>query len=264
MSQLRTRSSIFAQAGLLLAGSLMLGLGGCAGFTPMYGAPGVSPKLSSIVVAQPDGRLGFFMHQYLNDALAYDSGEPSLYRLSVANREVRSAQGVTIASVASRYEVDLTTTYTLTEIATGKQVTTGRVMVNVTYDVVNQPYAALAAEQDGERRVAEQAADRIRLELASFFASPPPVAPTAVASTVPTFYSTDPDHQAVVIQTPREMATGVLSSGQNDVIGQPRQAVVTPDQVQPFNPSQDPNNLPNGVKDPSAIQTLPDAGGSGQ
>jgi LPS-assembly lipoprotein len=255
--------SAAAKAGLLAPLAI---LGGCAGFTPMYATAGVSPKLSAIAVNQPDGRLGFLLRENLDDSLARDSQQPAIYRLNLANREVRSGQGITVANVASRYEVDLTTKYTLTEIATGKLVTQGQVVVNVTYDVVSQPYAALSAEQDSERRVAEQAADRIRLELATFFASPRPVPSQAAlqSASAPTF-SADPDHQAAVIQTPRQMATGVMTSGggETDILGQPRQAVTTPDQpqIQPFNPSQDPNNA---APDPAAIKTLPDAGGSGQ
>lgn len=264
-SRLSLRAS--AKAGLILAGLSMVGLGGCAGFTPLYAAPGVSPRLSAITVAPTDGRLGFLMRQDLDDSLAHDSSEPPLYRLTLANREVRTPRGITVANVASRYEVDLTTRYTLTEIRTGKLVTNGQISVNVTYDVVSQPYAALSAAQDGERRVAEQAAERIRLELATYFASPRPNPPvSALQAANASTFSADPDHQAAVIQTPRERATGVmtLGGGQDDGLGQPRQAVATPDQPQPFNPSEDPNNAVRSPVDPSAIKTLPDPDGAGQ
>ncbi|MEI9891454.1 MAG: hypothetical protein WDN45_13855 [Caulobacteraceae bacterium] len=45
----------------------------------------------------------------------------------------------------------------------------------MTYDVQSAPYSALSESQDGERRAAEQAADRVRVEIATFFASPRPV-----------------------------------------------------------------------------------------
>ena len=78
----------------------------------------------------PDGRLGFYMRGYLEDSLARDRTQPAVYRLSFSNRELRVPRGITISNVASRYEVDLTTTYTLTEVATGKLVTRGNVQVN--------------------------------------------------------------------------------------------------------------------------------------
>ena len=261
MSTLRPAFTFSAQA-LAIAG-LAAALGGCAGFTPLYAAQGVSPKLAAIEVSQPDGRLGFYMHDYLEDSLARDRTQPAIYRLTFANRELRVPRGITISNVASRYEVDLTTTYTLTEVATGKLVTRGNVQVNVTYDVQAQPYASLAAQQDGERRVAEQAADRLRIELASYFASPRPL-PSA-ASLATTDQSTYSDRTAgAVVQSPREQATGDLQpqSGQNGVFGQTRSLTATPDTPQPFSPSQDPNNKP--ASDPTAIKTLPDDGSSGQ
>jgi LPS-assembly lipoprotein len=250
-------ASIVAILGLAAA------LGGCAGFTPLYAAQGVSPKLAAIEVAQPDGRLGFYMREYLEDSLARDRNQTAIYRLSFANRELRVPRGITISNVASRYEVDLTSTYTLTEIATGKLVTRGNVSVNVTYDVQAQPYASLAAQQDGERRVAEQAADRLRIELATYFASPRPT-PTA-ASLVTTDQSTYSERlPGAVVQSPRQQATGDLQpqAGQSDTFGQTRSLTTTPDtQPQPFTPSQDSNNAKPA--DPSAINTLPEDG-SGQ
>jgi LPS-assembly lipoprotein len=229
-----------------------LSLAGCGGFTPLYGAQSVSPRLSAIDVVQPDGRLGFYMREYLDDSLARDHGQAPVYRLTIANSELRVPRGITISNVASRYEVDLTTNYTLTEIATGKQVTKGHISVNVTYDVQNQPYASLSAQQDGERRVAEQAADRLRLELASYFASPRPTDATLAAPDQSTYSERLP---GAVVQTPREQASGDLQpqGEQNNTFGQTRSITATPGQPQPFSPSQDPNN---------SIQTLPTTDGA--
>jgi LPS-assembly lipoprotein len=246
--------SMLRPAATLSVLALALGLSGCAGFTPLYAAQGVSPKLSAIEVTQPDGRLGFYMREYLDDSLARDRNQPAVYRLSVANRELRVPRGITISNVASRYEVDLATTYTLTEIATGQVVTRGQIQVNVTYDVQNQPYASLAAQQDGERRVAEQAAERLRIELASYFASPRPTPPASAL--VPVDQSTYSERlPGAVLQSPRQQASGDLQpqGGQADTFGQTRSLTTTPDTApQPFTPSQDPNN----------IKTLPLEGGS--
>ena len=256
MSTLRPAFTFSAQA-LAIAG-LAAALGGCAGFTPLYAAQGVSPKLSAIEVTQPDGRLGFLMREFLDDSLARDRDEPAIYRLSFTNRELRVPRGITISNVASRYEVDLTTSYALTEIATGKLVTRGNVSVNVTYDVQGQPYASLTAQQDGERRVAEQAADRLRIELATYFASPRPIpAASTVAAADPSAAYSD-RLAGSVLQSPREQATGELrpQAGQADIFGQTRSLTVTPDTPSPYTPSQDPNN-PAPPKDPTAIETLP-------
>lgn len=248
----------------LAALALSAGLGGCGGFTPLYAAQGVSPKLAAIEVTQPDGRLGFYMREYLEDSLARDRNQPAVYRLSLANRELRVPRGITISNVASRYEVDLSTNYRLIEIATGKLVTQGNVAVNVTYDVQAQPYASLSAQQDGERRVAEQAADRLRIELATYFASPRPV-PPASALVAPDQSTYSDRLPGSVVQTPRQQASGELqpTNGQSDTFGQTRSLTTTPDTApQPFSPSQDPNNAKPA--DPGAIKTLPEDGSAAQ
>jgi LPS-assembly lipoprotein len=247
----RSARPALATGQILAVATLSLGLAGCGGFTPLYGAQSVSPKLSAIEVVQPDGRLGFYMRESLDDSLARDHGQAPVYRLTIANRELRVPRGITISNVASRYEVDLTTNYVLTEIATGKQVTKGQISVNVTYDVQNQPYASLSAQQDGERRVAEQAADRLRLELASYFASPRPTDATVAAPDLSTYSERLP---GAVVQTPREQATGELQpqGDQNSGFGQTRSITTTPDTKQPFTPSEDPNNK---------IDTLPTTDG---
>lgn len=161
---------------LLIVASLgLLGpaLGGC-GFTPLYAAPGVSPNLSSIEVARPDGRTGFLMGQFLDDDFAKDRSQAPAYRLVLKTRETRIPRGIRVNNVASRYELQLATTYTLIDLKTRAPVTTGLVQVSVSYDSADQPYAGIAAESEGQQRAAEQSAQRIRLELAGYFASPSP------------------------------------------------------------------------------------------
>jgi LPS-assembly lipoprotein len=272
MTPLRSpRISVFA--GLAAAAVLSALLGGCAGFQPLYAAEGVTPKLAAIEVVEPSGRLGFLMHDYLADSFARDRAQRAIYRLNYANREVRVPRGINVSNVATQYEVDLSTTYTLVEIATGKVITRGVVSVNVTYDVQNQPYAALSEAQDGERRAAEQAADRLRLELATFFASPRPVPPASALILPPATNTFSERLAGQIIQTPQDQATGELrpQGGQADTFGGPRSLTVTPDTPQPFNPSTDPNNVPAQdptnaqtgaqtsaqAKDPSKIDTLP-------
>ncbi|HEY4032129.1 MAG TPA: LPS assembly lipoprotein LptE [Caulobacteraceae bacterium] len=256
MSTAGPRSALLVLATRTLAfGGLSASLAGCGGFTPLYAAQGVSPKLAAIEVSQPDGRLGFYMREYLEDSLARDRNQPPVYRLNFANRELRVPRGITVSNVASRYEVDLSTTYTLTEIATGKQVTRGQVSINVTYDVQTQPYASLTAQQDGERRAAEVAADRLRVELASYFASPRPTPANAPALPLAATYSER--LPGAVLQTPRQQAEGELQpqNGQADTFGQPRQLTTTPETApQPFSPSEDPNG----------IKTLPEDGSGAQ
>lgn len=148
---------------------MALPLAGC-GFTPLYAAPGVSPNLSSIQVIAPQGRTGELLRAELNDALGHRKGVDPAYRLDLWYRVDREGRGLRIDSVVSRYELTLEVEYRLSDRAGGTELRRGRVSSEVTYDSVDQPYAAIAAQQDAEARAAADAARRIQLELASWFA----------------------------------------------------------------------------------------------
>ena len=153
----------------LLALSLAGLLAGC-GFTPLYGTPGMSPSLASVEVDAPETRTGHLLREELDDALARDRGRPAAYRLALTVDEDRYARGLRIDDVATRYEVGLTVGYILTDAGTRRQLTAGTAQVSVTYDSADAPYASIAAYSDGQERAADQAAERIRLDLARWFA----------------------------------------------------------------------------------------------
>jgi LPS-assembly lipoprotein len=140
------------------------------GFTPMYATPGVTPGLSAVEVHVQHGRAAFLIGEDLNDALARDHDRPALYRLEIAVEEHRYPRGLTINNVAQRYETHVNVTYQLIEIATGKLLTTATEPIELTYDAANQPYAGVAAQQDAQVGAANEAAQRIRIDLADYFA----------------------------------------------------------------------------------------------
>ena len=149
-------------AGLVLVGAT---LAGC-GFTPLYATPGVTGALAGVAVdPPPHSRTGYLLRQQLDDQLGRDPGQPPTYRLALTVDERRFPAGVRVNNVASRYEVDLSVGYTLTEAATGRVLLTGSAPVRVSYDSADSPYAGVAAEQDGADRAANQAAVLIRLQL---------------------------------------------------------------------------------------------------
>jgi LPS-assembly lipoprotein len=149
-------------------------LSGC-GFTPLYATPGMTPALASIDVATPlsdvgaTSREGYFLRVKLNDQLGRDPDAPSRYRLQTTVKEIRSAQGARVNNIASRYELDLTVAYVLSDGVTGEVLTKGSVPVKVSYDSSDPPYATVAANQDAETRAAEQAAIYVRLALSHYF-----------------------------------------------------------------------------------------------
>jgi len=160
------------------AGALALSaiaLSGC-GFTPLYGAPGVTSKLAAIDVVAPQGRTGFLIRQHLDDAFAKNRSGPAAYSMRLALSEARFPRGIRTDNVATRYEYVLTADYTLANLPAGDVAKTGRVRVELTYDSADQPYASIAAQQDAQERGAEEAARKIQLELAAWIATGEPKA----------------------------------------------------------------------------------------
>lgn len=138
-------------------------LSGC-GFTPLYGDLGVAGGLSRITVNTPDDRLGYRLREQLEDALGYNRTAPSAYALSTVLDAERRPLGRRIDDTASRYELTVRAVWTLTP-ASGAEALTGTETATVTYAAADQPYAAIAAQQDGEDRAAAELARLIRLDL---------------------------------------------------------------------------------------------------
>lgn len=72
-------------------------------------------------------------------------------------------------NVATLYETNITVGYRLTDIATGRLIKGGGEPVTVVYDVADQPYAGIAAQQDSQERAANEVAQRIRADLGIYF-----------------------------------------------------------------------------------------------
>ena len=147
-------------------------LGGC-GFTPLYATGGVSPALSAIEVITPSGRTGHLLSEDLQDDLATARGKQPLYQLDLALDEKRYARGLSFEQVATWYELSLRVSYSLVDLSSGKTLTSGVMPVSVSYNAAGDPYAGVVAQQNGQQRAASDAAQRIRIALASYFAGAP-------------------------------------------------------------------------------------------
>jgi LPS-assembly lipoprotein len=159
------RARRLAVAGALLAG---LALAAC-GFTPLYATKGLAAGMSSIEVKVPHGRLAYLLSESLNDDLARDRDRPAVYRLDLTVTSRVFARGLNLDETAAYYEDHVTVDYRLIEIATGRVMKTGSQPVEVTYAATNIPYAGIAAQEDAQKRAADQAADRIRTDLGIYF-----------------------------------------------------------------------------------------------
>ncbi len=141
-----------------------LPLGAC-GFTPLYAAPGVSPGLSAVETIAPEGRTGALLRESLDDALARDS-RPAEWRLELVLKESRIPRGRRPDGVASRYEYVVTANWKLVSRADGSTALEGVSVAEVTFDRAEQPYAAIAAQEDAEQKVADELARKIQMDLA--------------------------------------------------------------------------------------------------
>jgi LPS-assembly lipoprotein len=153
---------------VITASLAALGLAAC-GFTPLYATRGLAPGLSSIEVKVPQGRLAYLLSESLNDDLARDRDQPAVYRLDLTVSSAVFARGLNLDETAAYYEDHVIVDYRLVEIATGRVMKTGTQPVEVTYAATNIPYAGIAAQEDSQKRAADEAADRIRTDLGIYF-----------------------------------------------------------------------------------------------
>lgn len=149
-------------------------LSGC-GFHPLYGdwgsTAGTAEKLKTIYVEPIPEKLGFELRNQLID-LFDASGRMSegAYRLHIA-LSTRS-QGIAVQNDAAvtRYNDTLTVSYELVDRSSNTVITRGEETGLSAYNVVASPYATLVAQQDADKRAAQDIAYRIRTDLAVFFA----------------------------------------------------------------------------------------------
>jgi len=163
-----------------LAGALGLAtlLGAC-GFHPMYssepGENGARQVFASIYVDPIQGEnVGYDLRNSLIDNLsAASKPQQAAYRLKV--NIAQYLQGIAVANNATvtRYNYTMNANYELSDIRTNKVVKSGIERTLSAYDVVTSPYATLVAQQDAQKRGAEDIASRIQIDLAAYFAKHP-------------------------------------------------------------------------------------------
>jgi LPS-assembly lipoprotein len=142
-------------------------LAGC-GFHPLYGTR-TAPQLSSVFVEPIPERDGYEMRNQLIDLFNSDGQEAGKrYRLKVTLNE--ASQGIALQNDATitRYNQTLDAKFVLSD-AQGTTLYQGEQAELTAYNVVQSPYATLAAQQDSSKRAAQDLAERIRLQLAVWF-----------------------------------------------------------------------------------------------
>ncbi|WP_425338836.1 LPS assembly lipoprotein LptE [Bartonella tamiae] len=137
-------------------------------------APSMREKLSAIIIDEPTNRFNQLVRNRLIFLLNQGAGEAQMpkYQLTLGTSySIRSAVQLDIGDTtdrtgrASAGTVVGNSTYVLRDMD-NKPVARGRRSVSASFDRPRQEYANLQAEQDGQKRAAEELAEQIFLSLA--------------------------------------------------------------------------------------------------
>ena len=153
--------------------AVALTLGGC-GFTPLYGehsvsaGPGVVAEMSRVTIRQLPDRQGMRMRQVLREQLQPRGlAGPALYDLDVALTTRVEEVGVRRDATSSRANFVLSARFYLSE---GSQRVYGdQVQSTVSYNILDDQYATVAAQSDAEERAIREAGQEIKTRLAVYF-----------------------------------------------------------------------------------------------
>lgn len=170
---------------LLLALALIApGLAACgADVHPLYGSFGGTGSetvtfMRHVDIAAISGRVGQQVRNELVFGFYGGAGEPlspRRWQLDITVSSTENSVGVERSrNLPSAYIEHLTATWTLTENATGKTVTSGVSFAQAAYDYSEQRFADVRAKRDAENRAATVIAGDIRNKVAVFFATHQP------------------------------------------------------------------------------------------
>lgn len=135
-------------------------LAAACGFTPVYGPDGAGTRLHGQVrVADPVTADDYAFLRRMTERLGpADSGK---YDLSYSLRIGVVPQAITTDEVATRFSLNGTAVYKLTENASGATVAQGEVSNFTSHSTVGTVIATSAAEQDARQRLATMLADQV-------------------------------------------------------------------------------------------------------
>lgn len=132
---------------------------GC-GFTPVYGPGGAGTRLDGQVrVADPQTADDYAFLRRMTERLG--PAETGRYDLAYTLRVAVLPQAITPDEVTTRFSLNGTATYRLTDSATGATVAQGEVSNFTSHSTVGTVIATNAAEQDARNRLAVMLADQV-------------------------------------------------------------------------------------------------------
>lgn len=151
-----------------------LALNAC-GFRPLYGesAQGASSfdRLETVQIAALPDRTGQQLHNLLRDRIN-PRGQPNApeYVLRVFLSEQTEALAIDQDETATRANLRLSASFTLTRLEGEEVVFTGLSNSINSYNIVDSQFATFVSERDARERALRELSEDIRLRLATYFA----------------------------------------------------------------------------------------------
>ncbi|MFO1164206.1 MAG: LPS assembly lipoprotein LptE [Paracoccus sp. (in: a-proteobacteria)] len=140
-----------------LAGALVLA---ACGFSPVYGPGGTGGKLfGQIRAADPSTPDEYTFAGRIAERLGPD--QAARFALAYKLRIAVVPQAITLDEVTTRYSLNGTADFVLTEAASGQEVTRGQVSTFTSYSTTGTTIATMSAEQDAHDRLARMLADQV-------------------------------------------------------------------------------------------------------
>ncbi|MFG6079726.1 LPS assembly lipoprotein LptE [Paracoccus litorisediminis] len=137
----------------------VLALAAC-GFSPVYGPGGTGSKLfGKVRTADPKTPDDFTFAGRIAERMGPDSA--ATYELKWQLRIAVVPQAITPDEITTRYALNGSAEYLLTNIQTGHAVSRGQVSSFTSYSTTGTTIATMAAEQDAHERLARLLADQV-------------------------------------------------------------------------------------------------------
>jgi len=161
---------------IIMLALVTAGISACQ-FQPLHGDNSVSSangtQLSGVTVSQAYSRVGQQVRNHLlflmNGGFApAESTHEARIRVTFSNRQLASIEDVRDSTSGT---INVSVYYDLVELSTGKIINSGTREAEAAYDRTGQVFANKRAERDAENRAAKEAAESIRLAIASNLAS---------------------------------------------------------------------------------------------
>jgi LPS-assembly lipoprotein len=149
----------------LIASLSVLLLSSC-GFQPMYSSQLTGgPVIGNVQISEIQGKAGHVLRTELTRVLGAENVTGPASRLDVDLYESSYRLGIRLDESATRAELRLTANYVWTA-PDGQRVMRGTLNQAVVYQIPNQAFGEIAAQDDARERAAETLAQRFRQELA--------------------------------------------------------------------------------------------------